>query len=251
MSSDKGKNCSLKPVSASKQEVLAGYFDDLLKLPDESDEANEQSNAEKTFVSAFLTPDEPSTASKAVNEEYFEQREADASLGLSSQDYIVEDKKTEKNKKIDYQSLEKICWEADNFDVLLVKLNEASIAIPLLLIGSVYKCESPLVHIANQASWFLGLYRHSEQTINVLDTQQLVSGKFLDAGEENQPAYVLTIAGSQYGLACSGVEKVVKLKKQEVRWREGKVNKQWYRGILIEQMCILLDVQKLMEERGI
>jgi len=262
MAIDKKNQSSIQTGAGLKRGVLAGYFDDLLKSPDDpgaplvesnDPEFEDKSNAAISKVKDTSPPEKnaSSVVSKsspiAVHEESFSEPPPAQSEIPEDNSQTLPEEKTAAPATLDASTV-KTNWEADNFDALLVKLDHASLAIPLLLIGSVYKTEQNLVSIANQPAWFLGIYPHNGQNIKVLDTQYLVTNEALDSGQDAPPKFILTIANSPYGLACCGVEKVIKLNRTDIRWRAENRNNQWYRGIVTEYMCILLDAQLLLGE---
>jgi chemotaxis signal transduction protein len=247
--------------SSPRRRVLSGYFDDLLKSPEESDLPFAESNDPEfspQFKSNMISDtalcegegaaDTPMLCPDAVNQEQFHEQASEsieelalacAQVSLSeSEDHVDQD-----------ASVSTTQWDTHRFDALLVELDHASLIIPLLLIGNVCKCDHNLVHIAGQPPWFLGIYTHNGQNIKVLDTQFLVTNKSSQIESNLKPQYILTIPNSAYGFSCRGVQKVVKLKKEDVSWRAEKRDKKWYRGIVTKHMCVLLDIQQLLEER--
>ena len=263
MALDKKNQSSIQAGAGLKRGLLAGYFDDLLKSPDDPGaplvESNDPEFEDKSSAAISkakdASPPEENVSTvvsgpspSAVNEESFsETPAAQSEFQNDDNSQALPEEETAAPATLDTSTV-KTDWEADNFDALLVKLDHASLAIPLLLIGSVYKTEQSLVSIANQPAWFLGIYPHNGQNIKVLDTQYLVTNETLRSGKDAPPKFILTIADSPYGLACCGVEKVIKLNRADIRWRAENRNKQWYRGIVTEYMCILLDAQQLLEE---
>ena len=263
MAIDKKNRRSSNADKGHKHGVLAGYFDDLLKSPDEQDvplvgsndpefedkpsatvsKAKDASTPEKNASSVVL---KASPIAAAQGESVSEPLPAQSDTPEDNSQILPEEK-TAAPASLEVPTV-KTSWESDNFDALLVKLDHASLAIPLLLIGSVYKAEQNLVSIVNQPPWFLGIYPQNGQNIKVLDTQYLVTNQPLGMGHDAPPKFILTIPNSPYGLACCGVEKVIKLNRADIRWRPENRNKQWYRGIVTEYMCTLLDVQLLLEE---
>lgn len=262
MASDKKNERSTSADIDLKRGVLASYFDDLLKPPDELDlpvvESNDPEFKDRSSApSSKISGNSPleknvsdvvfETPPTAGNDECFNKAPTAQHELQNDDSQTWPEKITAAANTLDVSTI-KANWEADNFDALLVKLDHASLAIPLLLIGSVYRTEQKLVSIANQPVWFLGIYPHNGQNIKVLDTQYLVTNQTLGSAHDAPPKFILTIADSPYGLACCDVEKVIKLSRADIRWRAENRNKQWYRGIVTEYMCILLDAQRLLEE---
>ena len=138
-------------------------------------------------------------------------------------------------------------WAHSTFEVLLVRLNHAQIAVPLLQIGMVCKIESDFIRLVNMPSWFMGLYPQKGINIKVLDTDALLNNAQSSSANVTNYRYFLTLTDSQYALACCQIEKVVRLTPEGVRWRTLNDNKLWYRGILPSQMCILVDTYALLE----
>lgn len=138
-------------------------------------------------------------------------------------------------------------WANSTFEALLIRLNHAQIAVPLLQIGMVCKIESDFIRLLNMPSWFVGLYPKKGVNIKVLDTDAILDDMQSLSANVTNYRYFLTLTDSQYALACCQIEKVIRLKSDDIRWRKSNDNKTWYRGTLPSQMCILVDICALLE----
>lgn len=246
----------------SKQHVLSGYFDALLR-PVESDNHIDKESPRSLFFDEEKKDQSIESITENGNcEALSERRRGDTAkvqdelplvdeIPNITQTQIIPNSPTIESHADEYDSRADegmLDWQAEEFEVLMVKLDHASIAIPLLLIGSVYKINQPLIHIVRYPAWTLGVFVHHGKNFHVLDTQQLIGSRPPGLGVNLQPDYILTVAGSSYALACEDIDTVIKINRRDVRWRKQDGTKYWYRGILNSRMCILLDVHKLLEE---
>lgn len=137
-------------------------------------------------------------------------------------------------------------WATKPFEVLLLRLNQHHLAIPLLHIGMVCKIENDVRRLANAPDWFLGLYPYKGKNIKVLDTLHVLKDMSESDSTANPYRYFVTIGAQHYALACMNIEKVVKLQVDMVRWRSWRESNPWNVGIIPSQMCILLDAEALL-----
>jgi len=66
------------------------------------------------------------------------------------------------------------------------------------------------------------------------------------AARENL-AYVITIHGYRWGLACHDVEKSITLEPHQVKWRSQRGKRPWLAGTVIDHMCALIDTDGFRE----
>jgi len=68
--------------------------------------------------------------------------------------------------------------------------------------------------------------------------------RYLESMRE-QYHYLLTLFGSDWGLAVDEVINSVVLDPDNVRWRGQRSKRPWLAGTVVEQMCALLDISQI------
>ncbi|MFP4130638.1 MAG: chemotaxis protein CheW [Thiohalospira sp.] len=139
-------------------------------------------------------------------------------------------------------------WGEQPFQALLFELSGLTMAIPLAELAGVLEWPENITALPNHSPWYLGLVHHLGQNVPVIDLAQLVvperiRGRY-QAGEGQQRRIIL-IDDGRYGLACDGVDEVITLEPDNVRWRTSRTRRKWLAGTVIERKCALLDARGL------
>jgi purine-binding chemotaxis protein CheW len=114
----------------------------------------------------------------------------------------------------------------------------------------------------------LGILRHLEQNVRVIDTAALVMPEIkkstagtTDHATGEDTRRIVLIDDGRWGLVCDGVSEVITLDPAKIRWRQGDASREgggratsgtkaegkrpWMAGMVTEQLCALLDVERL------
>jgi len=142
-------------------------------------------------------------------------------------------------------------WGKAPFKALFFNVGEITLAVPLeKLSGILTECDDIKVMPGNSER-YLGVLVHRSKTIRVIDFESLVaelSGvpKVASSDEVLPPNRIILIEGERIGIACRNVTAVEEIEPTDVRWRIGSTKRPWYRGIVVDKMCALLDVDALL-----
>ncbi len=132
-------------------------------------------------------------------------------------------------------------WAEGEFDVLILKVNRLSFAVPLLLLGQIQPITDELSRVFGQAPWFMGIQPTSLGRIRVLNTPLYIAQQAL----ESVPEYLVSIDQLNWGLAFDEAQQPLRLRPEQVRWRAKRDQQQWMAGILKDQLCPLVDIAAL------
>ena len=136
-------------------------------------------------------------------------------------------------------------WGNSRFECLLFSVAGLKLAVPLASLGAIYKIENELTPLVGRADWFMGLYRHLERNVNVIDTAKLVMpDRWHDKVQDNYQ-FIIRLGGNNWGMACDSVHESIQLMPDEVKWRTERSRRAWLSGTVIDHMCALLDVEVL------
>ncbi len=145
-------------------------------------------------------------------------------------------------------------WAAAPFQCLLVKVSGLKVAIPLVLLNSIAEWDKKTAHLPGQPAWHQGLIEHRGAKVTIVDTALLVMPE--KAGEKSVQerlqgaSHLLIVGGGRWGLLCDRLLNPILLDPAKVHWRDAKGNRPWMVGTLPEQLCILLDVDVLLDTIG-
>jgi purine-binding chemotaxis protein CheW len=137
-------------------------------------------------------------------------------------------------------------WAQQPFECLLFKSGGLTLAAPLVELGSIYPMEAgSLTTVFGQTSWFIGLLPVKEYNARAIDTAMVVMPERYQAAMRDAYRYLITLYGSDWGLAVDEVVNSVVLDPADVRWRGQRGKRPWLAGTVVEQMCALLDISQL------
>lgn len=131
-------------------------------------------------------------------------------------------------------------WAQEGFQALLFNVGPLRLAVPLVRLHGVLPWPETIAAMPGQPSWSLGLMRHRERNVRVVDTASLV-GVPTGAGQRPPPANVLIVGDGGWGLAADAIGEVLRLEPTEVKWRSAQGRRPWLAGTLLERLCALLD----------
>lgn len=137
-------------------------------------------------------------------------------------------------------------WAQEPFECLLFRVGGLAMAVPLVELGTIYPlAEHSMTPIFGQASWFMGLLSIKHESVRVIDSAQVVMPERYEASMREGYRYVITLDGSDWGLAVDTVINAVRLEPGQVRWRGARSQRPWLAGTVVAQMCALIDGSQL------
>ena len=144
-------------------------------------------------------------------------------------------------------------WAQDRFECLLFSVAGLKLAVPLVSLGAIYKIESELTPIVGRADYFMGLYRHLDRNVRVLDTAKWVMPDRWTEEARDGYHFIIRLGGNNWGLACDSVHESIQLNTDMVKWRSERTTRAWLSGTVIGHMCALIDADVLslmLEEKA-
>ncbi len=136
-------------------------------------------------------------------------------------------------------------WSEGEFKVLVVRIGQLRFAVPLVCLNSIARLQDQdaLSTIPGQPEWHRGVMVYREQKLVVVDLGSLLQ---MQAGEITAD-HMLVIGDGRYGLACGAIEEQLTLRADGVKWRLETDQRDWLLGMLPEQMCALLDLERIAQ----
>ncbi|WOD12537.1 chemotaxis protein CheW [Pseudomonas sp. NyZ704] len=219
----------------SPQQTIQSYLDALLQ-----DAIEDLSLAEELEAPTFAAPveyAEPPTAeiSRAVLET------TTVEVAVVSVDAVELPVEVESAPPL----VEQPQWREQPFEALLFNVGGLTLAVPLILLGTIHPLESEITPLFGQPDWFLGIMPTSAGNLKVLDTARWVMPERYVPELQNDLRFVISVQGYDWGLAVHDVSKSVKLTPEQVKWRSQEGKRPWLAGTVIEHMCALVDVSAL------
>ena len=143
-------------------------------------------------------------------------------------------------------------WAYPEFQAQLFRVGGLRLAIPVAkLHGVVPRCDQIRAQ-PDRPDWCHGLLSYQGRTVRVIDTAALVlpaERRALIA--DSQGGYVLIVGDGGWGLTCHGVEEVVPLAWDEIKWRSRQGKRPWLAGTALGRMCAVLDTEAFAALFGI
>ncbi len=140
-------------------------------------------------------------------------------------------------------------WGKGEFQTLTFNIGELKLAVPLVKLGGIHRLHPEPTPMAGRPPWYMGLVADEFGNISLIDTAlwimpekyEIAKAKGLDY------EYIVLLDDTRWGLACSCVNDALTLTENEVKWTAKGSKRPWLAGMLVDQMCALLDVDVLIE----
>lgn len=136
-------------------------------------------------------------------------------------------------------------WAQERFDVLLFEVAGLTLAVPLVCLGQIQPLTDELTPLFGQADWFMGLHSTPMGQVRTINTARFVMPERYQEHFVEAARYVISIAGSPWGLAVDAVNQPITLQPEDVRWRGERSKRPWLAGTIKQHMCALLDVETM------
>ncbi len=146
------------------------------------------------------------------------------------------------------QPIQREDWSEQPFQTLLFDVAGLTLAVPLVKLGGIHKIEQKPTSLFGKPDWFIGLMPGYDGNINVIDTARWVMPEKYQQAQEAGLKYefLILLADSNWGLACCRVQNAISVSPENIRWRPKKGKRPWLDGMLIDEMCTLLNVDTLI-----
>ncbi len=134
------------------------------------------------------------------------------------------------------------------FQSLLFQIAGLTVAVPLVELNGILRYPERLAAVPGLPSWGLGVIRHRDQNLVVVDSIGLFVPENLREASRSRskPRYLIVLGGGRFGLACDSVDQVVSIKPDEVHWRGERGRRPWLAGTVKDRLCALLEVPSLV-----
>ncbi|MDT8406922.1 MAG: chemotaxis protein CheW [Methylococcales bacterium] len=138
-------------------------------------------------------------------------------------------------------------WTQASFQVLLFRLNQVTMAAPLLQLATTAQFQDITTKLPKQPAWLLGLQRVQQRHLAIIDSQFIFMGT---SGAGRDPAqshytHILISEQQRWALACDELLSVVTLAPEQVRWRTQRQRRPWLMGSVIDDLTMLIDMTQI------
>lgn len=132
-------------------------------------------------------------------------------------------------------------WAASAFRALLFRIGGIRFALPLVLMRSVVSLERSPRRLPGQPTWQVGIVHSRGRQVVLAELGGLIG---IEA-RCRAMRYLLVIDDGGLALACDEVEEAVLVETTDVRWHRRSPDRAWLAGLLLGQMCVLLNADAL------
>ncbi|HPE81654.1 MAG TPA: chemotaxis protein CheW [Gammaproteobacteria bacterium] len=126
---------------------------------------------------------------------------------------------------------------AAGFRVLQFRIGEYRFAMPMVLMRSVALLPDRVTALPVQPRWQGGVVRYRGGNLALADLGVLIGV----AARCESARYMLVFGDGGQAVVCDDIEDAVLVNTSEVRWRRERQHRAWLLGLLVGQMCVLLD----------
>lgn len=136
----------------------------------------------------------------------------------------------------------------NEFEALFFDVAGLTLAVPLTQLGGIHKVDK-IAPLFGKPNWFKGVMLHNEKKLNVVDTTIWVmpEKQSEDLADSINYQYLIMLDESPWGLACEALVSTETLQQEDVKWRKPFGKRPWLAGTVKEKMCVLINVQQLIE----
>ncbi len=142
-------------------------------------------------------------------------------------------------------------WRSRPFQALLFHVHSVQLAAPLVQLFAVLPWTDQVVGLPATPDWFLGLFPYRDRQVRVVDTAKLVlQGQKIDVA---RPRHIVLLNGGDWGMTCHGLNEVLTIEPEAVKWRTNPGRRPWLAGTVREKLCAMVDVDAFagMLERSV
>ena len=143
-------------------------------------------------------------------------------------------------------------WAGSRFQALLFEVAGLTLAVPLVKLKGVVSGAAELTPMPGHSPLFLGVVPYQGLQSKVVDTARFVlpadRAARLSDDAAGRSHHLVMIDEGRWALAASSIGDVVELDRSDVKWRSAAGKRVWLAGTVIEQMCALLDIDRLIGE---
>lgn len=221
------------------QQALRVYLDALL--------------AEVAFPDAVLETEVPAAEPAVVTAAASDQKEAAVVAPAVPAERVSADSAAEETLSAAGGILQPE-WAAERFQCLSFQVAGVTLAAPLEKMNGIVELTETLTELPGYAPWVLGLLPNRGQNVQVVDIAQIIMPEERQhhiAAVAERIKYVILVDGGRFGLAADGLSQVLTLDPAEVRWRSLNSKRPWLAGTVVEQMCALLEIDRLCEQLAV
>ncbi|GMR08225.1 MAG: hypothetical protein BMS9Abin26_1230 [Gammaproteobacteria bacterium] len=142
-------------------------------------------------------------------------------------------------------------WVGDEIQVLLFKVSGLTLGIPMKKLNGILEWNDNLTSMPGHSPWFLGVLSERDTNIKIIDTALIVvPERYRQSHSRGTLQKIILLGDSEWGLACDGLDEVITLAPEEVKWRTGEGKRAWLAGTVIDRKCALLDADAFADLLG-
>ena len=136
------------------------------------------------------------------------------------------------------------CWpEEKTINCLLFKIGTATFAAPLITLGHIFEFEPELGHTIHRVpslpNWISGRYYERRFKPLVLNGHRTL---LAEDQPHLSPQFIITFGTGDWGVSCDDVSRSIVVDTEKIQWRTDTHKRPWSRGIVLQEMCTLLDI---------
>jgi len=137
-------------------------------------------------------------------------------------------------------------WVNEDITCLSARIGGLTILIPAEYIECIQNVTGRLASSAKMPVWVYELVDDEEEPIQIVNTRKLVFGGVKSHHIlPDSRSYAILLDDGAWGLSCDAIGDVVKLKKEDIRWRGKTGKRRWLAGTVSDHNAVILDVNKI------
>jgi len=133
------------------------------------------------------------------------------------------------------------------FQCLVFHVGSLKVAVPLSKLGGIHKIDSDITPIFGKPKWFMGIINYNEVNHHLVDTAYWIAPQNYQQFKTDYTHYIV-LDNSNWAIACSKIGNALTLTREDVKWASENSKKSWFAGMLVHEMCALLNIDNFIDE---
>ncbi len=135
----------------------------------------------------------------------------------------------------------------DPFQSLIFHVGSLKVAVPLENLGGIHPIHGEITPIVGKPQWYMGIVDHNGNNHHLVDTAYWITPENYQQLKTDYTHYII-LGDSDWGIACNKIGNAITLSHSDIKWASKNSKKTWFAGMLVDEMCALLDIDNFIQE---
>lgn len=170
----------------------------------------------------------------------------ESQINVKEQAKVLSDYRKQEDKLAVKKAAKK--YRKGDFQAIFFDVAGLTIAVPLIELGGIYNIKK-ITPMLSKPQWLKGVMSIPNKQINIVDTAQWIMPEKCNKHllEKLDYKYTIKLGDSDWGLTVEKLIKTETLSQDDIKWLAPSSQRPWLAGLVKKRMCVLLEVESLIE----